>query len=46
MQRVDQVDFHIGDNMDARQVNLQQKTNEVLDDIGMSHLFEFKNCTT
>lgn len=46
LQRVEQVDFHIGDDVDVRFVNLQQKTNEVLDDIGMSHLFERKTCTT
>ena len=46
LQRVEQVDFHIGDNIDVRFVNLQQKTNKVFDDIGMSHLFERKTCTT
>jgi transposase len=46
LQRVEQVDFHIGDEADVRFVNLQQKTNDVLDDIGMSHLFERKTCTT
>jgi transposase len=46
LQRVEQVDFHIGDDVDVRFVNLQQKTNDVLDDIGMSHLFERKTCTT
>ena len=46
LQRVEQVDFHIGDEADVRFVNLQQKTNDVLDDIGMSHLFECKTCTT
>lgn len=46
LQRVEQVDFRIGDEVDVRFVNLQQKTNDVLDDIGMSHLFERKTCTT
>jgi transposase len=46
LQRVEQVDFHIGEEVDVRFVNLQQKTNEVLEDIGMSHLFERKTCTT
>jgi hypothetical protein len=46
LQRVEQVDFHIGDDVYVRFVNLQQKTNDVLDDIGMSHLFERKTCTT
>jgi len=46
LQRVEQVDFHIGDDVDVRFVNLQQKTNEVLDDIGMSQIFQRKTCTT
>ena len=46
LQRVEQVDIHIGDDMKVRFVNLQQKTNEALVDIGMSHLFENKTCTT
>jgi len=46
LQRIEQVDFHIGDDVAVRFVNLQQKTNEGLDDIGMSHLWERKTCTT
>ena len=46
LQQVEQVDFHIGDDVDVRFVNLRQKTNEILDDRGRSHLFEGKTCTT
>jgi len=46
LQRIEQVDFHIGDDVKVRFVNLQQKTRDVLDDIGMPHLFENKTCTT
>jgi hypothetical protein len=46
LQRVEQVDFHIGDDMEVRFVNLQKKTNAILDEMGMSHLFENKPRTS
>jgi transposase len=46
LQRVEHVDFHIGDDMEVRFVNLQKKTNAILDEMEMSHLFENKPRTS
>ena len=46
LQQVEQVDFHIGDDVEVRFVNLQKKTNAILDEMGMSHLFENKPRTS
>jgi hypothetical protein len=46
MQQVEPVDFHIGIDVEVRFVNPQQKTNVVLDEMEMSHLFVGKTCTT
>jgi len=42
LQRVEQVDIHIGDDIGIRFANLQKKTNAILNEMGMSHLFEEK----
>jgi hypothetical protein len=46
MQQIEPDDFHIGNYVEVRFVNLQQKTNDVLDEMEMSHLFVGKTCTT